>query len=375
MIEVNKKPIFKNRSLFDGNIVKKRIIPKTYKYSCKNNLSLIKEKRKKNNKPKKCLNVIDFIRQKDKFFIENSFDVRGSREFLASKEVAMREIKLNDEIVVKKKKHKECSEPNLLPLGFNYYQENYKNNKSSKITGQYSISPRKTRKKNTKISLNVKGTDLNKKYSKKSSKKTKNGISIGTPKSKYKNIKENSSYLDSNIENDNIIYNNNLDNNDSYIYKFFIDNANETEDNFQKKLKKEIKKVEGIKKRNKDYNYQIKSLTKNDLKKPKRMNSVIVRKSKDSQSQFQFSEYTKNLMEIDDISISSINIKKEGTCNSLKKTNNKKIKRKYGSIQINNKQIKERIKKKMDRKIENEIKKEKIYSDKDSIISILSDLM
>lgn len=373
MLEVNKKPTIKNRSLFDGNIVKKRIPPKTCKYSSVNNLSLLKGKSKKNNKPKKCLNVIDFIRQKDKFFIENTFDVRGTREFLASKEVAMREIKLNDEIVVKKKNHKESSEPNL--LNFNYYKENSKNNKSSKITGNYSISPRKSRKKSTKLSLNVKGTDIKKKYSKRSSNKTKNGISIITPKSKNKNIKENSIYLDSNIENNNIIYNKNLDNNDSYIYKFFIDNANETEDNFQKKLKKEIKKVESIKKRNKEYNYQRKSLSKNDLKRPKRMNSVIVRKSKDSQSQFKFSEYTKNLMEIDDISISSINNKKERNCNSPKKSNKKKIKRKYGSIQMNNKQIKEKIKQKMDTKIEKEIKKEEINSDKDSIISILSDLM
>ena len=43
----------------------------------------------------------------------------------------------------------------------------------------------------------------------------------------------------------------------------------------------------------------------------------------------------------------------------------KKIKRKYGSIQMNNKQIKERIKQKI----------EKNDSDKDSIISILSELM
>lgn len=369
MLEVNKKPIAKNRSLFNGSPTRKRIFSKTYqKYSSVNNLSLIKGKNMKYSAPKKFLNVIDFISQKNKFYMEDSFDFRGTREFLASKEVAMREIKLNDEIFEEKskKKKKECSQNNLLTLDFNYYQESDKrNNKSSKITGKYSISPRKSRKKSKKLSLNIKTTEI-KKYKKRSSKGTKNGIPTPKSKNTNKNIKENSSYLGSNKEINNIIYNNNNANN-SYIYKFFIDNANETEENFQKKLKKEIKKVESINKLNKKDNHQRRSLSKGDLKhkKPKRMNSVIIRKSNDSQSLFKFSEYSKNLMIIDDISISSIGYKKERDCNSSKKANKKKIKRKYGSIQMNNKQIKERIKQKI----------EKNDSDKDSIISILSELM
>ena len=369
MLEINKKPIAINRSLFNDSPTKKRIFPKTYqKYSSVNNLSLIKEKNMKYNASKKCLNIIDFISQKNKFYMEDSFDFRGTREFLASKEVAMREIKLNDEIVEekKKKKKKERSQQNLLSLDFNYYKENYKkNNRSSKITGNYSISPRKSRKKSKKLTLNEKAIDI-KKFKKRSSKRTKNGIC--TPKSTNKNIKENNSYLGSNIENYNIIYNNNKVN-DSYIYKFFIDNANETEENFQQKLKKEIKKVESTNKLNKEDNHKGNSLNKGELKhkRPKRMNSVIVRKSKDCQSLFKFSEYSKNLMIIDDISISSIGYKKERTCESAKKPNKKKIKR-YGPIQMNNNQIKERIKQKIE-------KYEEFNSEKDSIISILSDLM
>ena len=52
----------------------------------------------------------------------------------------------------------------------------------------------------------------------------------------------------------------------------------------------------------------------------------------------------------------------------------KKIKRKCGSIQINSNQIKAKIKKKMNKGIFND-KYNNFNSDKDSIISILSDLM
>ena len=344
---------------------------KYQKYSSVNNLSLITGKNMKYNIPKKCLNVIDFIKQKNKFFIENSFDVRGTREFLASKEVAMREIKLNDEIIKEKKNKKDCSHQSLLALDFNNYKEIYLKNKSAKMAGKYSISPKKSRTKSKKLSLKDKETIQNKK---RSSKKTKDRMS--TPKSRNKSIKENSSYLDSNKD-FNILYGKKIDDDDNNIYKFFIDNAKETEENFQKKLKKEIKKVESIKKKNKKIHR--KSLTKDEIKykRPKRMNSVIVQK--ETQSLFMFSEYSKNLMVNDDISISSIGFKNERVCLSPKKINKKKVKRAYGSIQMNNKQIKERIRQKIEKNIEdnnnNEIKKMEINSDKDSIISILSDLM
>jgi hypothetical protein len=42
---------------------------------------------------------LDFIKQKKKFIIHDSFDKRGAKNFLKSKEEAMMEIKLDDEIV------------------------------------------------------------------------------------------------------------------------------------------------------------------------------------------------------------------------------------------------------------------------------------
>ena len=52
-----------------------------------------------NQSTKKNINIIEFIKQKKRFILENAFDLKGTREFLASKEVAMRVIKLNDEII------------------------------------------------------------------------------------------------------------------------------------------------------------------------------------------------------------------------------------------------------------------------------------
>ena len=147
-----------------------------------------------------------------------------------------------------------------------------------------------------------------------------------------------------------------------------------------RKLKKEIKKVQSINKQSKEgNNHQRKSLTKREskYKRPKRMNSVIVQKSSDIKTLFMFSEYNKNLMINDGISISSISLKNENICTSPNEKNKKKIKRQFGSIQMNDNKIKERIKQKINKKVkdENEIKNEEIISDKDSIISILSDLI
>jgi hypothetical protein len=77
---------------------------KSHQPSSTNNLIVIPKNDCKSNQPTKNLNVVDFIKQKKKFILENSFDIKGTREFLASKEVAMRVIKLNDEIIEEDKK-------------------------------------------------------------------------------------------------------------------------------------------------------------------------------------------------------------------------------------------------------------------------------
>jgi hypothetical protein len=393
MMETYKRPIRNKISLFNDNSPTKKKIVNDRKCHSNNNLNILKYKKK--FKPQKLCNPIDFIKQKKKFFIENSFDVRGTREFLASKEVAMRIIKLNDEIKpenedrIISKTNKDLEYLNYLN---GYENENYEEiKKKTKTVRKNTMSPRKSRKghhkkMNKEFNLEIKEISKKKtKKMKKSSKKTKD-------KSNDVENKFDSSALDSNSnkseEKKNVI--NDKLSNDSHqnIYRFFIDNANEPEDNFQKKLKKELKKVENLKPskdKNKNGRLKRKSLSRKDLeyKRPNRMNNVSTEKKREVQSIFMFSEINKKLMVNDDLELSSID---ENNKNIQSPTNNKvnkkNINKNYASIQMNNKKIKERIQERMsyDSKEEKEniyktTSKLEINSDKESIISILSDLM
>ena len=364
MAESNKKHIKKKSSFFKLNDGKRIEIVQNQKLYSHNNLSSLAQKNfNLNGSSKKILNFVDFIKEKNKFFIENSFDANGTREFLASKEVAMRTINLNDEII---ENNKNLTNKNLVKLKLLNLDDNEINKKQiTKTNKKSTISPRKSRKsqkiRNNKITSEIKITKA--KNSKKTVKKGKN-------KSSEIESKENSSNLkssDNNSEKErNIFFDKSNNDSSSNIYKFFIDNANETEEKFQKKLKKELKKVDNLKHNKNRRKSKNKKVMEN--KRPKRVNSVIVKKRKDTQSAFLFSEVNKNLMKNDDIELSSIDDNKNDI--NLKTENKKQIKRAFGSIQLNNKKIHEQIKEKM--KNNNNIE---INSEKDSLISILSDLM
>ena len=378
--QASKKSISKNKSLFK-EINKKQDAYKQRKSVSLNNIILITKKKFNLNEPsKKVINVVDFIKQKKKFFIEDSFDIKGARKFLASKEVAMRVIKLNDEIDFENKNQKEKfnTSKNLMQLESISPKNKTKRHRSSKIAGKRTISPQKSRKKGKKKIFEENAIEEKKKYNKQnSSKRMKEKIS------------DNSSYIASkgDVVSDK---KNKKRSKEDEIYKFFIDNASEPDDNFQIKLEKEIRKVESNKKTRKkkvkETDIKRKSQSKKDLelKSPKRLHNFIVPKSKETQSQFMFSEINKNMMKNDNINISSIG-EDEKCCSSPKKANKNKVKRAHGSLQINNMQFKERILKNMqknnddkeDNKEDNENEKGwvEIKSDKESLISILSDLM
>ena len=395
MMDTHKRPIRNKISLFNENSPSKIKIHNKRKYHSNNNLVLIKNKIK-NKSQNLCSNVIDFIKQKNKFFIENSFDIRGTREFLASKEVAMRTIKLNDEI----KHDKEDriiskTNKNLENLYFmDDENENYeKVIKSAKALRKNSISPRKIRKNHNK-KMNKEFNLEIKEISNKKSKKIKRSSKKMKDKSNTTDNKVDSSILDSNSNNsnkkENIIFDKLSNGNDphSKIYKFFVDNTNENEEHFHKKLKKELKKVENQKLNiDKDKNRKLKrkSLSKKEVnyKIPQKMNSIKVGKNRETQSIF-FSEVNRKLMINDDIEVSSIGENNNVNIQSTPKNsiNKKKIRKVYSSIKMNDKKIKERIKEKMDNdskgekeNIYNTVSKMEIKSDKDSIISILSELM
>ena len=377
----NKNSLIKNRSLFsETDNIQNQLVKNhqtNQRYCSFNNLTNLGNKFNKespiklqNKNKNKNLNIINFIKQKKRFFIENSFDNKGTIQFLASKEIAMRVIKLDDEIIDKNKNitNKNLQKMNFLDIDENTYN-NLKNHKSSKAAGRRTISPRKSRNNNNKIISQKEILKIDHKKTKKSKKARKSKKEENNKNSLILNSKKNNS------KENFIIFDKASNDSHSNIYKFFIDNANEPEENFHKKLQKELKKVENLKKNN-NSKPKRKSISRKDIEfKPKSLNSVIFQKNKDTQSVFMFSEKNKNLMKNDDINISSI-----GEKNNIDSPKNnsisKKEKRTYGSIQFNNKQIKEKIKKKITKDINNdEICKNVINSDKDSIISILSDLM
>ena len=53
----------------------------------------------------KVLNLVDFINQKYKCKIQNYFDQKASKKFLESKDIAMKKIYLNDDIISTKSQH------------------------------------------------------------------------------------------------------------------------------------------------------------------------------------------------------------------------------------------------------------------------------
>lgn len=316
MLEVNKKTIRKGKS---------------HQTSNKNDLIFLpRPEPKLNQTTKKNINVIDFIKQKKRFIIQNVFDLKGTREFLASKEVAMRVIKLNDEII----------------------EDIKKNDEDSDIKVIY----------NTNVGDNM--DNLRKKVNKK--------ISAIPVKSKFKSNKE--IFLDLDIK------------------KFIKDkiNSKESQDNLSPKPKIKSKKSKKIKKESYENKGELVSPKKksndklsiiNLTSKKKEYSSSVLPKHKQTQSQFLFSEINQKLMADDELNLSGISNR-----NMSPKLNYKSKPRDdiYYS-QINNFKIfDENIKNKINEDIieEDKIKENdkenlefQINSEKESLISILSDLM
>ena len=279
-------------------------------YSFSNNKNLENNKNYENE-----LNLYYFIKQKNKFNIRDDFDEKGAKKFLLEKFEATMEINLNDEILTPNNKN-EVDLP----------------------------------KKNLKEENNMQ------------KKKAKN-LSVQKEKSKKQKQEESSNFLKL-FANDN--KNDNDSNDNNFIYKFIIDNANESEDKFHKKLKKEIKKVETKKKLNKDKTN--KNIIYNSLtfkqKEKRKYNSNI--KSDKLENPFNFSETAKNLMITEGIEASSINNDDNAITDKLPiKTTDNTINKK------------ENIKILGEQKI---IEKKKIYdnieinSDKESLFNLISDM-
>ena len=318
MLEENKKAIRKGKS---------------HQTSNKNDLIFLpRPEPKLNQSTKKNINVIDFIKQKKRFIIQNVFDLKGTREFLASKEVAMRVIKLNDEIIEDIKKNDEDSDIKDI------YNTNVGDNMDN-LRKKVSAIPVKSKfKSNKEIFL-----DLDLKKFKKELTKIKDKI-----------------------------------------------NSKESQDNLSPKPKIKSKKSKKIKKESYENKGELVSPKKksndklsiiNLTSKKKEYSSSVLTKHKQTQSQFLFSEINQKLMADDELNLSGISNR-----NMSPKLNYKsKPKDDIYYSQINNFKIfDENIKNKINEDIIEEDKskendKENLEfqknSEKESLISILSDLM
>jgi hypothetical protein len=309
MLLISDKKSHKNISYFKPN---NDIIPtqKLSNFSTKTGTNNTKSNSNKNDK--KIENPLEFIKQKKKFIIHNLFDKNGTKDFLESKEKAMMEIKLDDEIIVNdKKKDKKLFNPALSAISkkININKEIKKSKSRKRRSVDFASDHFKQKKPDTliqKSNLKMKKNDNPKKLS---------SIYKSAKISRNNSIESN----DSNKCKDNILIidRKSSDSKDSnYLYKFIIDNANEPDEQFYKKLDKMKKERKDKKIRSEISNS---NLGKKD-KEVKRFNSDKNWRYKNKNNIFMFSEKAKNLMKNDSsLEISSIIMKKESEIKSPKK--------------------------------------------------------
>ena len=284
-----------------------------------------------NQSTKKNINIIEFIKQKKRFILENAFDLKGTREFLASKEVAMRVIKLNDEIIEDNKINYEDSD---IKDKYNTNIDSNLGENKKKVNKKISAVPIKSKfRSNKELFLDLDYKKMKKEF-KKIKEKRDSKDSKNSPKSKTKRKKSKKSKNESSEYQDNLYSPKKKYNNNGAV-----------------------------------------NLTSN-----KKDSSTLLPRHKQTQSQFMFSEINKKLMADDEINLSGISNKNY----SPKSKSKSKFKDGIFQTEINNnfKIFNEKVKNQIEDIIEEEKSKNEdkvdifqINSDKESLISILSDLM
>ena len=319
MLLISDKNSHKNISYFRAN---NDIIQKKNLSNFSTKIGTNNTKSNSNKNIKKIENPLEFIKQKKKFNIHNLFDKNGTKDFLESREKAMMEIKLDDEIIVNDTKKEIKVNPAISTINqkININKET-KNSKSRKRRTVELPSNHFKQKKNDSL---IQKSNISK-MKKKDNPKKHSAIYMSEKISRNNSIDDSKDNNDNNKSNDNIliIERKISDSKDSnYLYKFIIDNANEPDEQFYKKLDKIQKKRNDKKIRS--------EISKNNSgkkeKELKRFNSDKNWRYTNKNNIFMFSEKAKNLMKNDSLEISSIDIKKESEIKSPKKYQSMKIK-------------------------------------------------
>ena len=360
---------------------------------------------------KKSLNVIEFIKDKNKFCIKNLFDENGAEKFLKSKEIALMEIKLNDEIICvnnKKKSLRLIKSSNTNENSINIINKSANENRGEYCLKKINKSSNLNIDDNSLKFINKSGNEDGNEYGAKITIKSANleekndkddkyrispkirrgkTINQNKKRKKVKKIRQNKTdkkkSKNKNIDN---LYDNNMNikakdkksnshdsNSSHHLYKFIIDNANESEDIFNEKLEKEMKRFQTKRLNSKNYNnnnnnnnYIKTSTNKKSTNgdKPKNLRQCMTNKGT-RKSIFNFSQNAKALMESNDFELSSIN---DRTMQNKNESNFFKIIESTRKKEINNKGTFDDEKKEHDDNIE-------INSENHSLMSILSGLM
>ena len=284
------------------------IIPNRSSLTFSNSSSFNNHKNISHEIPSKIITPIDFIKYKKKFIIPDSFDINGANNFLAEKKEAMMTINLEDDILeenmgIKFKK----SNTNLFNLdsGNNSFIEENKRIEDKKVDGKKNNSAKRTsnhklinsnsKKKKKPKYISYFQSNLNSNINSNINSNFKNNIKSYN---KSNNTSENNN--DGGGNNKLFIFNHHDSDKNDYLYKFIIENANETDDNFHKKFEKVVKEVESqkqnqLKSNNNKKIYIHKSSTSN-MKEKENGRSNNESKSKRCGSIFMFSENSRKLM-------------------------------------------------------------------------------
>jgi len=290
--------------ILNGQANKNYFASKSIKQKSSSQLSLQKSLFQ-GSKMQNNINLLNFIKQRKKFNIPDLFNEKNSKKFLDSKNKAMSEIILNDEL--------------------DLYNKNKKENKRK---GKYNST--------TKMKIVKARQYFNEKTS-----DTDNKVDFNTT-----NKMDNS-------------------NDSNFIYKFILDNANESEEIFLKKLKKQMKSIET---KNKNSQKNLSKFSESKIDKKKKNYSSKKQSLFKGPNPFRFSRDAKILMINEPIEASSI---KSSSFDSQNIINSKISGDEKEVININNIFNKESD----DKIIKNTINDIEIGSDKESLINILSGFM
>ena len=262
------------------------------------------------NKNNKSMNIYRFIKEKKKFSLPNIYDKKGMKEFLSSKDAAMEEIKLDDDLLDENEKSK--SKLDLIKINLSKNKTNNRGKRKEYLSSKF----------NTQFKNNFNSDKRIKKG--KNSKYSSNIIEVH---SNSPEVQQNNNQKE-NI--DNIINEENKKKiahcNSECFYKFIIKNANQPDDIFYKKFEKQKLRC-----RKACSSYKLLLLKqKESQKKCQKFSKYSYNKNN-----FTFSEKAMNQMEKDDLKLSLI-----VPIDNIKKSERKKDKHNR-SVEIKDERIKD----------------------------------